>query len=133
MKIKFILLLSLYSILIYSQKSIPKKVVSFLSSNLKYEVIIESSNINKGLARNVGYRIRLGLDVEKIKAFDLLDCNQIMFLLKNKRTDWNTNLILYQIYNKDASLFINMKSRKDWIKFSKFEDIVFWEMKFSNY
>ncbi|MFY8181210.1 MAG: hypothetical protein ACOVLG_05490 [Flavobacterium sp.] len=133
MKVRCIIFLSLYSILTYSQERIIQKKFCFLSSNLKYEVVIESSNLNKGLIRNIGYRIKLELDVEKIKDFDLLDCNQIMSLLKNKRTDWNTNLILYQIYNKDASLFINMKNRKDWIKFAKLEDIEFWEKKFSNY
>ena len=49
-------------------------------------------------------------------------------LLLNNKTDWAANLILYDLYKKNAVVFNTViKSRKDWINVSKDTDVSYWK------
>lgn len=49
-------------------------------------------------------------------------------LLKDKSTDWAANLILYDLYQKDATDFriLDLKSRDDWVLEIRQRDISYW-------
>ena len=57
----------------------------------------------------------------------VLAAEQWLCLLNNPKSDWAANLILYQLYEKDAILFSKIKKREDWIGFRKDEDIEYWK------
>ncbi len=47
--------------------------------------------------------------------------------LQNKSTDWAANLILYDLYQKDAFLYWNIiKKRSDWMLAAKEDDLAYW-------
>ena len=49
-------------------------------------------------------------------------------LLLNNKTDWAANLILYDLYERNAVVFNTViKSRKDWVTVSKDTDVSYWE------
>jgi hypothetical protein len=52
-------------------------------------------------------------------------------LLLNESTDWAANLYLYELYKRDGSYFQIIKSKKDWRKCCKEDDIDYWEKEFS--
>ena len=66
-------------------------------------------------------------DVALWKRIKLLTTEQWLCLLNNPKSDWATNLILYQLYEKDAVLFSTIKKREDWIGFRRDEDITYWK------
>jgi hypothetical protein len=47
-------------------------------------------------------------------------------LLNNKNTDWAANLILYELYEKDATKFMVITSRKKWESKYKSIDTHYW-------
>jgi hypothetical protein len=46
--------------------------------------------------------------------------------LSDPRTDWAVNLLLYHIYEKDATSFLVIKSRAQWIRNNRASDIRYW-------
>ncbi len=50
-------------------------------------------------------------------------------LLENKKSDWAANLILYEIYEKNALLFEYVKKRENWVGVHQREDIEYWKQK----
>jgi len=59
--------------------------------------------------------------------FDKLSKATIMQLLADTTTDWATNLLLYEKYDRDAYLFSTViHKRKDWLPVKK-SDIAYWK------
>ncbi len=59
---------------------------------------------------------------------DTLNAKEIIKYLYDDETDWAANLLLYQIYKKDAWLIYSLvKSRDIWVECCKNEDIKYWE------
>jgi len=46
--------------------------------------------------------------------------------LCDENSDWASNLILYYLFDKDASKFIIYDRRKKWLKIKK-EDVEYWK------
>ncbi len=61
------------------------------------------------------------------KRIKLFNAEQWLCLLKNHESDWAANLILYQLFEKDAILFSQIKKREDWLGFRKEEDFAYWK------
>jgi len=53
-------------------------------------------------------------------------------LLSATQTDWAANLMLYDIYEKDATVFKVIKTRDDWEGSYKKKDIDFWKKRLKN-
>jgi hypothetical protein len=51
--------------------------------------------------------------------------------LKDDETDWATNLVLYYLYEKDATILAHFRSRQKWLPL-KAGDIQFWIHYFRN-
>ena len=66
-------------------------------------------------------------DVVLWKRIKSLPTEQWLCLLNNPKSDWVANLILYQLYEKEAILFSQIKKREDWIGFRRDEDIAYWK------
>jgi hypothetical protein len=58
----------------------------------------------------------------------LLERDTIFWLerLRNENSDWATNLILYYLYDKDASQLIIFNVRKKWLRIKE-DDIKYWK------
>jgi hypothetical protein len=53
-------------------------------------------------------------------------------LLTDEKTDWATNLYLYDINRKEASVFEVINTDVNWRKCCKEKDVAFWKDKFSH-
>ncbi|HKO82116.1 MAG TPA: hypothetical protein VJU78_17030 [Chitinophagaceae bacterium] len=47
--------------------------------------------------------------------------------LNNPKCDWAANLLLYEMYKKDATTFEVVKTREQWLNGYKQTDIEFWQ------
>lgn len=55
-----------------------------------------------------------------------IDYNEWLTLLLNEKSDWTANLLLYELYQKDATKFKVIQNRDDWINSYKKEDVEYW-------
>lgn len=63
-------------------------------------------------------------DWYKIKLFDR---KTWLKLLNDSNVDWIANLVLYELYRKDASFFRFVDNRKKWIVKGKEGDLAYWK------
>jgi hypothetical protein len=61
------------------------------------------------------------------KRLKSLPASEWLCLLSNQKTDWAANLLLYQLYEKDAILYKKIRKREDWIKSMRIRDIEYWK------
>ena len=54
---------------------------------------------------------------------------QWLSVLQNPEFDWAANLLLYELYRKDAMRFRNVKTREDWLKKYYLDDLKYWKAK----
>ncbi|MBO7647519.1 MAG: hypothetical protein J6S56_05420 [Bacteroidales bacterium] len=57
-----------------------------------------------------------------------MDTSMLFSLLDNPKYDWATNLVLYNVYDVDASMFFafDIKTREDWINYFQDKDTTMW-------
>jgi hypothetical protein len=65
--------------------------------------------------------IELYLDTSLRKYFKKLDTTFWMIHLEDDRTDWATNIVLYYLYDRDASEFVVYPNRSKWLRIKKIE------------
>jgi hypothetical protein len=70
--------------------------------------------------------IQVNLPDEVRDLYNKLTPQQILFALSDPKTDWATNLFLYELYKKSATKFLVLKNRADWLKGEKAEDVKYW-------
>jgi len=110
-----------------SQTKLSSDDVSFIANNkIKYSIVLLSCDTCVPIT-NVGFRVRVILTNKEEKIVKQIDDRAWMLLLKNDKTDWAANLILYELCDRDAILFSQCKSRKRWIGFLKGQDMDFWK------
>jgi hypothetical protein len=96
------------------------------NATFQYEVARYSSKfLPGGKVKPTTYMITTSVSEEVKEEIRMLDTHLLLDLLNNEGTDWATNLVLYEIFKKDASLiwFIN---REDWLLAGKTEDLYYW-------
>jgi hypothetical protein len=142
LKIKIFLFLffCFYSIVSIAQNKadaiIKKHKIEFVNNQIKFDVGWASKpERGSGLMVGIGDRLHLKLTPKQIQKIEYLSCDELLVLLKDNKTDWAINLILYYIYEEDAWRFYEGydNTRKKWIRFSKDNDIKFWTEKFGKY
>lgn len=65
-------------------------------------------------------------EIEKEK-FKKIPFEMWLQLLENQNTDWAANLILYDIYERDAALLARRDDKNRWREYMKYEDINYWK------
>jgi len=63
-------------------------------------------------------------DVKKLKEISREDW---LAALNNPKYDWAANLLLYEMYKKDATAFEVVKTREQWLDGHKKTDVEFWQ------
>lgn len=117
---------------ISTQKNIETNISiddSFIRNNkIKYSLVLASCDSCSPIV-NKGYRIVTQITEKERKIAHQLTYNDWVRLLNDKKSDWAANLILYDIFDKDALSFYSFNNRKKWLKYFKGEDLAFWEQK----
>jgi hypothetical protein len=63
-------------------------------------------------------------EIERYKSFSL---ETWLKLLNDENTDWAANLILYDIYDRNAFMLAQNNNKNTWRKFMKQDDIKYWK------
>lgn len=103
---------------------------SFINNDsIKYDVLSTAPTlVSKNRIRNTRYFIVSNLNPENSKIIKNYPYDKWMAFLKNESSDWAANLILYELYNKDAvSFFTMIKNRHEWVILQKQKDLLFWK------
>ncbi len=74
----------------------------------------------------VMYLIDVKIPARFKNKFKQLDKDKLLKLLINEDTDWTTNLLLYDIFEKDAT-FLWEINRNEWTLEGKAKDIDYWQ------
>lgn len=115
---------------------VKKYRIEFVNNKIKFNIGWASKPEKPGgLIVGIGDRLLLDLTEKQLQKIELLSCDELLVLLKDNKTDWAINLILYYAYDKDAWLFSECcdNTRQKWLRFSKEDNIGFWTEKFSKY
>lgn len=101
-----------------------------LLSDTKFEVLRHSTAIFDSTNKNPSaLYLKVDLPQSVKDNFGKLSKVTIMQLLADTTTDWATNLLLYEKYDRDAYLFFTViHARKDWLPVKK-SDIAYWKKK----
>lgn len=99
-------------------------------SNTKFEVLRHSTAIFDSTNKNPSaLYLKVDLPQNVKDNFGKLSKATVLQLLADTATDWATNLLLYEKYNRDAYLFFTViHARKDWLPMKK-SDIAYWKKK----
>jgi hypothetical protein len=123
-----LLILSIIAILNISFADAQIKDTLSLLSDTKFEVF-RKSLMTRPKPKLPGLFLETKLSQTVKDNFDKLSKATIMQLLSDTATDWSTNLLLYEKYDRDAYLFTTViHTRKDWLPVKK-SDIAYWKKK----
>jgi len=116
----------LYAVQNKTDTSELKKTPCFIrNDSIKYSVVLAVCEKCVPI-KNKGYRIVVDLSQDQIDAVRKINYRTWMSLLKDEKSDWAANLILYYLYDRDAILFSLGKNRDAWLVVQKHEDIEYW-------
>ena len=122
----FILILSIFLVLQTNAQSNSEKYLFINNNKIKYSI----GNIACDTCvpiKSIGYRIFVSLNKKEQKIIKEIDKETWIYLLSNPKTDWAANLILYNLYNRDAFFLTKYNSRRLWLYILKKDDISFWK------
>lgn len=80
------------------------------------------------------YLIDVTIPEKQKKRYKSLSKKKWIKLLNNSKTDWAANLVLYDLYQKDAiDFFFIIVSREKWVLLQKKKDLDHWSKVLPNY
>jgi hypothetical protein len=129
MKIRYkIIVILLLSISSYAMCQSKKVLFLINNDSIKYELLRPSTSLydsNRIEIEETRVSVILPTSIKK----KLLRCNKNEWikLLENSSTDWAANLCLYDIFLRDALIFVNVKNKEAWRACCKSNDIYFWK------
>jgi hypothetical protein len=129
----FLFYIFLFFNCMYAQELKPQKNgLEFINNKIKYSVVRLSCKEKNGMAHTiVGKKIIVNLSNKQLDKLNKLTCKQWMNLLRDEKSDWATNVILYYLNEKSALPYFDGKRSKpkEWVGIFKEEDIKMWEAK----
>jgi hypothetical protein len=103
------------------------KLNDLSKDSIEYVILLKSSKGSDGLLKNDGNFIGIRFDTTEINYLKSLNYTEWIKLLKSNYSDWATNLILYCLFDREATIFTYGINREDWVKEKKNEDIEYWK------
>ncbi|HEX7847222.1 MAG TPA: hypothetical protein VF476_15585 [Chitinophagaceae bacterium] len=73
--------------------------------------------------------VRLSISKDCKNQSRQISTKEWLALLNDDNSDWIANLLLYELYERDATIFIVIKRREDWVSTYKDSDIIYWKEK----
>lgn len=104
--------------------------LAFISNEkIKYSIVLMACDTCVPI-RNIGYRVIVSLSKKEENIVKKITPDTWKALLNNNKSDWASNLILYNLHNKDAFRLSKHDDREVWFKHFKKEDLEFWDNQF---
>ena len=111
----------------------PKKIdwdKYFSNDSVKYHILLVSpSALSKHGPATMRYVVSINM-TDKVRKYLLKkDTAFWQAHLADSRTDWGTNIVLYDLYSENAFFFIDNKTREQWLHM-KGMDVAMWRKLF---
>ena len=103
--------------------------ISFITNKkIKYSIPLTICDTCATISNIGGFKVFVDLSEKEEEIVRRINKKAWLMLLKNPKTDWAANLILYDIFDKNALLFSFPKlTRKDWLVCLREQDLKFWK------
>ena len=100
--------------------------VPFINNRtIKYNILLVACDTCAPI-HDIGYRVRISLSAKEDSIIKHISKRQWLSLLNDKKTDFAANLLLYQLYEREAIMFLQIKDASDWRLAMKDDDLYYW-------
>lgn len=100
--------------------------VPFINNRtIKYNILLVACDTCAPI-HDIGYRVRISLSAKEDSIIKHISKRQWLSMLNDKKTDFATNLLLYQLYEREAIMFLQIKDASDWRLAMKDDDLYYW-------
>lgn len=100
--------------------------VPFINNRtIKYNILLVACDTCAPI-HDIGYRVRISLSAKEDSIIKHISKRQWLSMLNDKKTDFAANLLLYQLYEREAILFLDVKDASDWRLAMKDDDLYYW-------
>ena len=100
--------------------------VPFINNRtIKYNILLVACDTCAPI-HDIGYRVRISLSAKEDSIIKHISKRQWLSMLNDKKTDFAANLLLYQLYEREAIMFLQIKDTSDWRLAMKDDDLYYW-------
>ena len=100
--------------------------VPFINNRtIKYNILLVACDTCAPI-HDIGYRVRISLSAKEDSIIKHISKGQWLSMLNDKKTDFAANLLLYQLYEREAIMFLQIKDASDWRLAMKDDDLYYW-------
>lgn len=100
--------------------------VPFINNRtIKYNILLVACDTCAPI-HDIGYRVRISLSAKEDSIIKHISKRQWLSMLNDKKTDFAANLLLYQLYEREAIMFLQIKDASDWRLSLKDDDLYYW-------
>lgn len=92
---------------------------------IKYNIMLVACDTCAPI-HDIGYRVRISLSAKEDSIIKHISKRQWLSMLNDKKTDFAANLLLYQLYEREAIMFLQIKDASDWRLAMKDDDLYYW-------
>ena len=101
--------------------------VPFINNRtIKYNILLVACDTCAPI-HDIGYRVRISLSAKEDSIIKHISKRQWLSMLNDKKTDFAANLLLYQLYEREAIMFLQIKDASDWRLAMKENDLHYWQ------
>ena len=100
--------------------------VPFINNRtIKYNILLVACDTCAPI-HDIGYRVQISLSAKEDSIIKHISKRQWLSMLNDKKTDFAANLLLYQLYEREAIMFLQIKDASDWRLAMKDDDLYYW-------
>ena len=103
----------------------PAYVPLINNRTIKYNILLVACDTCAPI-HDIGYRVRISLSAKEDSIIKHISKRQWLSMLNDKKTDFAANLLLYQLYEREAIMFLQIKDASDWRLAMKDDDLYYW-------
>ena len=92
---------------------------------IKYNIMLVACDTCAPI-HDIGYRVQISLSAKEDSIIKHISKRQWLSMLNDKKTDFAANLLLYQLYEREAIVFLDIKDASDWRLSLKDDDLYYW-------
>jgi len=92
---------------------------------IKYNILLVACDTCAPI-HDIGYRVQISLSAKEDSIIKRISKRQWLSMLNDKKTDFAANLLLYQLYEREAIVFLDIKDASDWRLSLKDDDLYYW-------
>lgn len=108
-----------------SHAKTPAYVPFINNRTIKYNILLVACDTCAPI-HDIGYRVRISLSAKEDSIIKHISKRQWLSMLNDKKTDFAANLLLYQLYEREAIMFLQIKDASDWRLAMKDDDLYYW-------